>query len=110
MGNKLREISLNAIPILLMLALIPLVTNDYLLTGIYVAIIAVALKVKRDPEDFNVLVFGFFTMLIAEYLMVKTGAETFSRRSLWNAMPLWLPFLWAYGFVAIKRGVRILNE
>jgi hypothetical protein len=25
-------------------------------------------------------------------------------------MPLWLPFLWGYGFVAIKRSIEILSR
>jgi len=35
--------------------------------------------------------------------------ETFVRNSLFGLMPLWLPFLWGYGFVAIKRGIKILE-
>jgi hypothetical protein len=25
-------------------------------------------------------------------------------------MPLWLPFLWAYAFVVIKRAIRIIEK
>ena len=48
-------------------------------------------------------------MIIAEYFFVSTGAETFLRKSLFGIMPLWLPFIWAYAFVAMKRAINILN-
>lgn len=107
--NKATQLFLNAVPVLLMIGLIPLVKNDFLLTTIYLLIIGSALAIKREPKDITILIFGFFVMIASEYLFVGTGVETFNRNSLLGVMPLWLPFLWAYGFVAIKRGVRILE-
>ena len=106
--DKIKFIIINAIPILIMIGLIPLVLNDYILALIYVIIIAAALLIKRNKNDLKVLVLGFFVMIIAEYVFISTGVETFQRNSLFGVMPLWLPFLWSYGFVAIKRLVEIL--
>lgn len=92
-----------------MLGLIPLVANDYNLVLLYVFIIAISFYVKRENNDLLVFIFGFFVMTILEYLFVKTGVETFQRNSLLGVMPLWLPLLWAYGFVAIKRAIKILE-
>lgn len=110
MKNKISQLGLNAVPILVMIVLIPLVQNDFILTGLYGAIIAIALAVKKEPKDITILVFGFFVMIASEYFFVSTGVETFNRNSLLGVMPLWLPLLWAYGFVAIKRGVKILER
>ncbi len=107
--KKIIPIFVNALPVLVMIGLIPLVANDYLLAGIYVLIIAIALYAKRKRNDVTVLVFGFFIMIASEYLFVSTGVETFQRTTLLGLMPLWLPFLWSYGFVSIKRSVEILN-
>ena len=107
--NKATQLFFNAVPALLMIGLIPLVRNDFLLTAIYLLIIGSALAIKREPKDLTILIFGFFVMIASEYLFVSTGVETFNRNSLLGVMPLWLPFLWAYGFVAIKRGVKILE-
>lgn len=108
--NKATQLFLNAVPILLMIGLIPIVKNDFLLTAIYLLIIGSALAIKREPKDITILIFGFFVMIASEYLFVSTGVETFNRNSLLGVMPLWLPCLWAYGFVAIKRGVKILEQ
>lgn len=110
MMQRILAIFLNAVPILIMIGLTPFIANDYVLTLVYIGIIAAALAIKYSPNDLLILVFGFFIMIASEYLFVSTGVETFQRNTLWGIMPLWLPFLWSYGFVAIKRSVEILNN
>ncbi len=107
--NKISKIFFNTLPILIMVGLIPLVPNDYNLLLVYMLIIVAAIYAKREKNDLIVFVFGFFVMLIFENLFVKTGVETFNRNSLLGVMPLWLPLLWAYGFVAIKRAINALD-
>jgi hypothetical protein len=108
--KKILRIFLNTIPVLLMVGLIPFIWNDYVLTGVYAAIIAAAFLVKRMEYDATVFIFGFFAMMASEYLFINTGVETFTRNSLMGLMPLWLPLLWGYGFVAIKRAIEVLNK
>lgn len=106
--HKILPIVQVALPILLMIEMIPFITNDYVLTALYVVIIAVLLLRKRRKKDLVILALGFVLMLIFESIFVWTGVETFTRRSLFGLMPLWLPVLWAYGFVSIKRLIEIV--
>lgn len=92
-----------------MIGLIPLVSNDYVLSALFLLIIIVSLVIRRRPLDLTAFVAGAVLMTLSEYLFVSTGVETFTRNSLFGIMPLWLPILWAYGFVAIKRIVYILG-
>lgn len=109
--QKSLKIFSNALPIILMIGLIPLVLDDYVLAIVYVVIISISLKyISAKKSDFTVLALGFFIMIIFEYFFISTGVETFTRNSLFGLMPLWLPFLWAYGFVAIKRSVAIIEQ
>ncbi len=64
---------------------------------------------RYEKKDFLFLIFGFVIMLIGEYLFISTGVETFNRNSLFGIMPLWLPFLWGYVFLVIKRMINILK-
>jgi|SRR3989344_1122626 len=107
--NKIIRIFVNALPVLIMIGLIPLIQNDYVLTLVDALIILACLAYKRVKNDFLSLVFGFFMITFFEYIFVSTGVETFNRNTLFGIMPLWLPVLWAYGFVAIKRSIEILN-
>ncbi len=103
------RVAMLSFPILCMIALIPLVRNDWLLAAIYVGIIIVS-SLRYRRHDLVFLLVGFFVLLISEYLFISTGVETFERRSLFGVMPVWLPLLWAYVFVAIKRGVLLFEK
>ncbi|MBI2129479.1 hypothetical protein HYU07_04520 [Candidatus Woesearchaeota archaeon] len=100
---------IEATPVLLMIVLTPFVKNDYILAAIYLVIIAISFLVRYEKGDAVFLVLGFAMMFFFEYLFISTGSETFERRSLFGVMPVWLPILWAYGFVAIKRAADILK-
>ena len=110
MLNKLYKLIILGIPAVVMIALIPFVQNDYLLTLIYLGFIGTSLFTKWDIKDFIALLFGFFVITFFEYIFVATGIETFSRRTLLGVMPLWLPVLWGYGFILIKRSIIILDK
>lgn len=108
--KKSIEIFLNAIPVLIMIGLIPVIQNDYYLALAYLGIIAVAFGMRHTRNDFFVFIFGLVIMIFSEWLFVSTGVETFTRNSLFGLMPIWLPLLWGYGFVAIKRTIEVLNS
>ena len=107
--NRILKILIEASPIIIMIALIPFVKNDYLLTGVYAIIITLLFIFRYEKKDYFFLIFGFIMMLVFESFFVSVGVETFNRNSLFGVMPIWLPILWAYAFVAIKRGIRILK-
>jgi len=108
--QKIYSIILNALPIILMVGLIPFIKDDYLLSLVYAILIVVLFFIKYEKNDLYIFVFGFLIMILSEYLFISTGVEVFLRNSLFGVMPLWLPFLWGYGFVAIKRSVKILDS
>lgn len=109
--NRIRDIFFASIPILIMIGLIPVIQNDYTLTVVYILIILSIFALKKDKVlDAIIFCFGFCMMIIFEYIFISTGVETFIRNSLFGIMPLWLPFLWGYGFVAIKTGIKILEK
>ena len=85
-----------------MIGLIPLVKNEYLLSLLYIAVILISFKIKYVKNEYKIFIAGFILMIIFEFIFISTGVETFIRNSLFG-MPLWLPFLWGYGFVAIRR-------
>lgn len=93
-----------------MIALIPIIKNDYYLTLAYLLVIIASLSVKYEKRDWIFLVFGFLIMIVSEYFFISTGVEVFKRNSLFGIMPVWLLFLWSYGFLAIKRAIKILEN
>ena len=103
-------IFLNALPVVIMIGLIPFIQNDFVLTLVYAAIIFVSFLVKYEKRDYLFLLFGLGVITVSELFFVSTGAEVFTRASLFGLIPLWLPVLGAYAFVAIKRSIIILDN
>jgi hypothetical protein len=108
--KKLQRIILHGMPIIIMIGLIPLILNDYLLTGIYALIILISFGIKLRTHEVLIFFLGFIFMFFSEVLFVRTGVETFTRNSLFGIMPLWLPFIWGYGFVVIRRSIEVLYQ
>jgi hypothetical protein len=108
--KKAWHIFLNALPILAMIGLIPLVQNDYSLALIDLVVVIISLVIHRERGDVPIFIFGFIVMIVFEYFFVSTGVETFNRHTLFGLMPLWLPILWGYGFIGIKRGIKIIES
>lgn len=109
MFKQFFRLILNIIPIGLMIGLIPCVEDDYMLTAVFVAIIVLAFVIKKERKEVKLFFIGGLIMIGAEYLFISTGVETFERNSLLGLMPLWLPVLWGYCFVVMKRFIKIFN-
>ncbi len=93
-----------------MVGLIPFVENEIFLAALYILIIIASFFVTYDRNDIIFFAFGFITLFFSEYFFVSTGVEVFLRNSLFGLMPLWLPILWGYAFVAMRRGIVILEH
>jgi hypothetical protein len=110
MPKKFTQIALYALSIAVLIAFITAIENDVLLAGIYAGVAAALMFFKKEKHDLAAYFVGLIGITISEYFFIRTGVETFNRVSLFGIMPLWLPFLWAYAFVVIKRTLRILDR
>lgn len=98
-----RHISIYMSCIASMILFIPFIRNDYILTVIYVVFIAAAFIDRRDKADYILITIGFWGLMLGEYLFIHMGVETFNRTTLFGVMPFWLPFLWTFIFLSMKR-------
>lgn len=96
--------------IVVMIALIPFIQNDFVLAGVYALFILITLVIKRQKNELLFLAFGFIGLFLSEYFFISTGVEVFKRQTLFGVMPFWLPFLWAYVFMIIGRCIKILDS
>ena len=99
-----------AAPILVMIGLIPIIHNDLLLSLIYIVITAATLLLSGDRKDYLFFAFGFILLSIAEVFFVSTGVEVFDRDVLILNIPIWLPLIWGYSFVMIRRSIVALED
>lgn len=110
MKEKVIPIFWYSLPIVVLIGLVPVVQNDLILAAMYALCIVTLLNIKSEKNDLLAVLFGLVGITASEYLFVMTGVETFTRNSLFGIMPLWLPLLWAYAFLTIKRCLRILDR
>src|SRR3989344_9586484 len=101
---------LEFLPLLIMIALIPVIKNDWLLVAIYAVLITTLFLVKLEKNELAIFVSAAIILTLFELLFVSTGVETFQRDSLFGIIPLWLPLLWGYAMVAAKRFILYLNS
>lgn len=104
------RLATEAVPVAVMIGLIPFVVNDVTLSALYLIVIAASLAIHYEKQDLIFFTFGFVVLSISEYVFVSTGVEVFLRNSLFGVMPLWLPILWGYAFVAIQHSVLLLKD
>lgn len=93
-----------------MISLIPFVENDYVLALIYLGFILAIISIKKQKKDILFLAFGLVGMTVSEIFFIKMGVETFNRQTLFGLMPLWLPFLWSYAFLIMRRCIHQLEQ
>lgn len=93
------------VSVLVLIALIPVIKNDYVLAVVYTVAILIAMTGRfRDGLEWTFVVIGFVAIGLSEYYFVSVAkVETFTHRTLFGLMPFWLPFLWAFIFLGIKR-------
>ena len=108
MNKNLIAISIYCVPIALMIGLISYVQNDYGLALLYIIFIIAIMLIKSEKYDLHALMLGVIVVTLFELLFVSTGVETFRNPSLFHLIPAWLPFLWGYAFVTIKRSLNLL--
>ncbi len=108
--NKIKQIILELVPVVAMILLIPIIQNDYILLLVYGIIIISLFFIKYVKLDWVFFTFALITMTASETLFISTGVEVFERNSLFGLMPIWLPVLWAYVFVVMRRLVKVLEN
>lgn len=84
--------------------------NTLVLSLIYLAASLLLIYLHKDRTEFMIFLYGALIGSIVEVIGVNiSGYQSFSKPDILG-IPIWLPIVWGYGFVAIKRiGSAIKN-
>lgn len=102
---------LYTLPLFGMISLIPLLEHEVGITLCY-TLVAVSYFILHKWKKLDLIVYtlGFIAMTLFETIFLLTHVEIFTQRGLFGIMPLWLPFLWAYGFLVIKDSLAVITK
>ena len=70
--RKFYKIFLNCIPVLVMVAMIPLIMNDYLLALAYLIVILISFFIKIEKNEIKILILGFLLMIFFNKRCIST--------------------------------------
>ena len=112
MKNNLKEIIIQGISFILFFVILVLTGgNELILTLTIILILLINFKIKYYKGEWTLfligLIFGF---------LIEVGLGFVYRLQLWRdttffGVPVWLPIVWGYGFVIIRRiGNLIVNK
>ncbi len=110
MKNFKENIFFQLIPLFLVLVIFFFTTKEVYVTFWIIFLIGLSFAIKYHRQEWKVLVFGitlgFLFEVVGDFIY---KAQYWENASLFG-IPLWLPLMWGYGFIFIRRIGNILTE
>ncbi len=102
--QKTKEVISETVPILFGILLSYLFwRNNILLAIIYLAFTVGLILWHKDSTEFFIFVYGIIIGALVETVGTQiSGYQSFAKPD-FAGIPMWLPIVWGYGFVAMKR-------
>lgn len=108
--NLKREIILEVIFVILgVVAILLFFRNNILMTGIFIFLVLILLKIWNKKRDFYFYISGAVIGSLLEILAVKVGVWQYANPTFLD-IPLWLPFGWGLSGVLINRIGHTLSK
>ncbi|HBD24428.1 MAG: hypothetical protein A2566_01385 [Candidatus Zambryskibacteria bacterium RIFOXYD1_FULL_40_13] len=103
MNKNIKKILIQLGLLILAFVLLGIVRNEYVFTVIVIFLIGVSLKMDYHKNEWALLLLGFVLGFFIEVIM-----GLFYRFQHWDnasllGVPIWLPLVWGYAFVLIRR-------
>lgn len=98
------------VPLFLVLVIFFFTQNEYAVTAGILVLLTATFAIKYYSDEWKVLLLGIilgFTFEIAGDLIYQ--AQFWENASLFG-IPIWLPLMWGYGFIFIRRIGNILTK
>jgi general stress protein CsbA len=96
------------LPLFVGMLIVVFIKNEWLIAVVLLCVIGVSFYIEYHKYEWFVLVLGVLVGLVLEGVGIHFyKLQYWSEGSVWG-MPVWLPILWGYGFVFIRRVGNII--
>lgn len=101
--KKTLEIIKEFIPILIGFIAIWIIRQEIIISIILILILLLTFKIKYNKNEIYLFIFGIITGFV-----IEVGSDLIYKLQYWEngslfGIPIWLPLLWGYGFIFIRR-------
>lgn len=84
--------------------------NNVLLFILYIVLTAMLIYIHKDKSEFIIFAYGVVIGAIVEIIGTRvSGYQSFANPD-FGVIPMWLPIVWGYGFIAMKRIGMVLQS
>jgi 4-hydroxybenzoate polyprenyltransferase len=96
------------LPLFAALAIFLLTTNEFIVTGVIALMIVATFLIHREQGEWKVVVLGIILGIVFELAGDAVYQAQYWESATLLSIPLWLPLMWGYGFIFIRRIGNIL--
>jgi len=101
--SKWVEIGKQTLPLIIFPVVLIITQNEIAISAGLILMTAITFWMSYEKEEYKVFLLGLILGLIME-----VGGDAIYKMQYWETgslfgIPLWLPLLWAYGFIIIRR-------
>lgn len=87
------------------------VTDEFLFTGILIVFIFLSFKIEYHKREWILFVVGIFFGVLIEVVTASFGRLQHWEHASLFGIPLWLPIVWGYAFIYMRRiGDIVIGE
>ena len=101
--NNYLKLAKQALPIIIFPICLLITQNELAIAIVLIFMTAITFWISYEKNEYRVFLLGLILGLVMEI-----GGDAIYKMQYWDngslfGIPIWLPFLWAYGFIIIRR-------
>lgn len=101
--NNIREVIIQLLQLIMVFVILTFTRNEIVFAFVIAILLLVNFKIKYSKNEWELFLIGCLAGFIIEVALGKIYRLQYWQQDSLFGVPLWLPLLWGYGFVFIRR-------
>ena len=103
MKGNIKEIATQLLQLIIVFVILTFTRSELIFVFVLVILLLVNFKIKYNKNEWVLFLIGCLVGFIIEVVLGKVYRMQYWQQDSLFGVPLWLPLLWGYGFVFIRR-------
>ncbi len=101
--GSIKEIVIQLLQLIIVFIILTFTRNELIFTLVIAVLLLVNFKIKYNKNEWGLFLIGCLVGFIIEVALGKIYRMQYWQQDSLFGVPVWLPLLWGYGFVFIRR-------